>query len=82
MDNRAKEINFLCTEFQKLRTEKRAEAEESDTEENEHPSVESSSSDSNDDHLRLRSGSSHPRVPPSLNIVLTRSLVYSFSISK
>ena len=80
MAKREKKVNLLCEEFQKPRSEKLAEAEKSDSEEAEHQSGDSSSSDS-DDLRRLRSGSRHPRVPPP-NIVSTPSLVNPSSMSQ
>ena len=81
MAKREKKINLVCEEFQKLRSEKLAEAEKSDSEEAEHQSGDSSSSGS-DDLRRLRSGSHHPRVPPPSNIVSTPSLVNPSSLSQ
>ena len=81
MAKREKKINLLCEEFQKLRSEKIAEAEKSDSKEAEHQSGDSSSSDS-DDLRHLRSGSRHPRVPPPSSIVSTPSLVNPSSMSE
>ena len=54
----------------RISTEKQAEAEKLDTEETVHQSEESSPSGSDNDLSRLRSGSSHPRLPTFSNTIL------------